>query len=297
MYPVADKQVLLTPEDRYFEASLRDARDRFDRETFKFRHFLTDQPLFRIPRVLELVLSRPANEFYFDHGEARIDQRWGSMPPKTLTVDEAIRKIEEAKAWVVINHAERDPKYRELLDDTLNEILADSPLRRFIKSREVIIFVSSPRRITTYHIDRECNFLLQIAGDKMVHVFDRNDPQILSEEEAEVFWSRDNNAAVYKPQHENRARVFHLTPGTGVHMPVNFPHWVQNGDEVSVSVSINFQFHDWYRANVYRMNYLLRRAGLHPTAPGRVAWKDSLKGLAMIPLVEGRRLLRRTKLG
>jgi hypothetical protein len=278
----------------HFEASLRSEQEKFDRQAFQFRHLLADHPLFKIPRLVQLVLSQPSNELYFDQGDASIDQRWNAMPPKTLSLDQAIQKIEEAKAWIIINHAERrDPEYRELLDKALDEILIGSHLEHQIKSREVIIFVSSPRRVTTYHIDRECNFLLQVAGEKTIYIFDRDDRQILAEEEIEQFWSRDNNAARYKPQHQERAQAFHLTPGDGVHIPVNCPHWVQNGDQVSVSVSINFQFHDRVRANIYRMNYLMRKAGFDPTPPGRVGWKDSLKGVAMTPLVEGRRLIRR----
>jgi hypothetical protein len=285
----------ISTQDRCFEESLRDAQDRFDRQAFQFRHLLAEHPLFKIPRLVELVLSRPANEFYFDQGDAAIDQRWNSMPAKTLSLEQAIYKIEQAKAWIIINHAERDPQYRQLLDRALDEILAGSGLERHVKSREVIIFVSSPGRVTTYHIDRECNFLLQIAGDKTIYVFDRNDREILTEEEVEQFWSQDNNAAKYKPQYQERAMAFHLTPGTGVHIPVNCPHWVKNGDKVSVSVSINFQFHDRFRANIYRMNYLMRKAGLRPTPPGQAGWKDSLKGMAMTPLVEGRRMVRRVK--
>jgi len=292
-----EKPPILHGGDRCFEASLRDAQDKFDRQAFQFRHLLADHPLFKIPRLVELVLSRPASEFYFDQGDAAIGQRWNAMPPKTMSLEQAIYQIEQAKAWIIINHAERDPQYRQLLDQALDEILAGSPLEHEIKTREVIIFVSSPGRVTTYHIDRECNFLLQIAGDKTIYVFDRDDREILSEQEVEQFWSQDNNAAKYKPQYQDRAMAFHLTPGTGVHIPVNCPHWVKNGDAVSVSVSINFQFYDRSRANIYRMNYLMRKAGLNPTPPGRAAWKDALKGAAMTPLVEGRRLLRRAKVG
>jgi hypothetical protein len=279
----------------YFEQGLRDYRPKFNRQPFQFQHSLAGHPLFELPRLVELVLSRPSQDFYFDQGEASVGQRWGSMPAKTLSLPEAIQKIEHAQAWIVINHAERAPEYRQLLDQALDEVLGDWEFRNQIKSREVIIFVSSPRRVTTYHIDRECNFLLQVSGEKTVYIFDRDDREILTEREIEQFWSRDNNAAQYKPQYQDRALAVPLTSGTGVHIPVNYPHWVQNGDCVSVSVSINFQFHDRTRANIYRMNYALRQLGLDPTPPGRVAWKDSLKGLAMTPLVAGGRVLRRNK--
>jgi hypothetical protein len=157
--------------------------------------------------------------------------------------------------------------------------------------------MNSPNRVSSYHIDRECNCLLQIRGSKTVHVFDRDDREVLSETEIERFWTVDNNAAVYKPHLEDRARVFELTPGSAVHIPVNAPHWVRNGPEVSVSLSINFHYKDALLADVYRANYWLRRMGLRPAEPRSSAERDALKstlyGSARMLSATTRRLLGR----
>ncbi len=276
---------------RYVQAGLDEFKNSIDRRPFEFQHYLANHSLFEIPRLVELVLSRPG-AFYYDQGENRADQKWNTLA-REHSIAEAIERIEQAKAWIVINHAEKDPAYRQLLDEALDEILSGSDVKDMIKSREVIIFVSSPKRVTSYHIDRECNFLLQLTGEKTLYVFDRDDRDVLPEDEIERFWSVANDAATYRPQYQERAKAFHLVPGSGVHIPVNYPHWVQNGDAVSVSVSINFQFHDRVRASVYRMNYLMRKIGLNPTPPGRAPWKDSVKALGMTPLVAGGKLARR----
>ena len=93
----------------------------------------------------------------------------------------------------------------------------------------------------------------------------------------------DFNAAVYKPQFQNRAVSYKLAPGRGVHIPVNCPHWIENDDNVSISLSVNFQFKDSFRANPYRANFLLRKFGLQPTPPGRSPILDSLKSFAVAP--------------
>ena len=46
---------------------------------------------------------------------------------------------------------------------------------------------------------------------------------------------------------------------------------------MSVSVSLNFQFIDSYRADKYRANYYLRRFGLRPNPPGYSKWRDRAK--------------------
>ncbi len=150
--------------------------------------------------------------------------------------------------------------------------------RAGMKQQEMIVFLTSPNRITTYHIDRECSLLLQIAGSKTVYTFDGSDRSILPEEQIEKFWTVDNNAATYRPEIQPKARAFRLTPGVGIHIPVNHPHWVQNDDNVSISVNLNFQFPDRKIADVYRANYFLRKAGIHPAPAGRNAGIDSVKG-------------------
>jgi hypothetical protein len=56
------------------------------------------------------------------------------------------------------------------------------------------------------------------------------------------------------------------------------PHWVQNGDQVSVSVSIGFCMkHLDRRARVYQVNHFLRRLGLAPTPPEQSKLRDALK--------------------
>jgi hypothetical protein len=109
------------------------------------------------------------------------------------------------------------------------------------------------------------------------------------EEEIERFWTIDNNAAAYKPHLQDRAIAYKMAPGVGVHIPVNCPHWLQNDDNVSVSLSVNFQFKDPLRANPYRANFLLRKLGLKPTSPGISPALDSIKSQA-VSRSSGRRI-------
>jgi len=58
-----------------------------------------------------------------------------------------------------------------------------------------------------------------------------------------------------------RAHNFRLTPGGGVHIPVNAPHWVKNDANVSVSLSVNFEWENELAYNVYRAKLLPKKAG------------------------------------
>ncbi|TCG05386.1 transcriptional regulator, partial [Paraburkholderia steynii] len=51
-------------------------------------------------------------------------------------------------------------------------------------------------------------------------------------------------------------------------------------DNISVTLSVNFQFIDSIRKDVYRANYYLRKLGINPTPPGRSAVRDRAKAMA-----------------
>ncbi|MGC2659858.1 MAG: cupin-like domain-containing protein [Bryobacteraceae bacterium] len=247
-----------------------DLTGQFDHRPFIINHSLQFNPLFQLPALIELEQSLKHN-IYYDAGNVGVDDRWDTLARGEQTAKQALESIEQGKTWLVIKNAQQSPKYAEVLEQCLEEAeaLVSFPLRRGIRSQEMIIFVTSPRRIATYHIDRECSFLLQVQGQKTIHIFDRNDRDLLPEEEIEAFWTIDNNAPRYRPQFQDRAQSYLLEPGKAVHIPVNFPHWVENHDNVSVSVNINVQFKDSMRADIYRANYFLRRLGFSPSTPSR----------------------------
>jgi hypothetical protein len=288
----------LATNDRWIEADPEHFRTLFNRESFEVFHNLARHPLLELPPLMELaertIKTRP-KDIHYDCGSVRVEQRWDQIPQSPLSAQEALRQVENCGAWFVFSSAQRDLKYRFFLDRGLTEIKAriGSEIDSRIMAEDIIIFVTSPKRITTYHIDRECNFLLQIKGTKTLHVFDRDDRDVLPEDEIERFWSVDFNAAVYKPQFQHRARSYVLRPGTGVHIPVNCPHWIENHDNVSVSLSINFQFRDRLRGNAYRANFLLRKLGLNPTPPGQFPRLDAIKSYSVVPFVWARKTLKR----
>ncbi len=283
--------------DRWLEADPAQFKAKFNQTSFEISHHLATHPLFQLPQLMALAdrtqKARPA-DLYYDMGDIRVDQRWDAAPGRSFTADEALRRIENCGAWFIFRSAQRDPEYKVLLDRGMAELkaLIGPEINSKIRQEDIIIFVTSPKRVTTYHIDRECNFLLQIRGAKTLYVFDREDREVLPEEEIERFWSVDNNAATYKPHLQNRARAYKLKPGNGVHIPVNCPHWLENDDNVSISLSVNLQFVDSMRANVYRANHFLRKMGLKPVPPGVSPARDSVKKAVMGTAIGARRLVR-----
>jgi len=270
---------------------------RFDREHFEITHSLTDHPLLQIPELMQLadrtLKERPAGLYYDAGKDIRVDQRWDQMPKKQFSAVESMQRIETCGAWLLFKDVQKDAIYKDFLGSGWEKIKANisSQLNSQILREDALIFVTSPKRIATYHIDRECSFLLQIKGTKTIHIFDRADREVLPEEEIERFWTVDNNAPAYKPQFQNRATSYKLRPGYGVHIPVNCPHWVENDDNVSVSLNVNVQFKDTLRANTYRANHVLRKLGMKPTPPGKSPAVDYIKSHSIVPLMAAKSAL------
>ena len=81
----------------------------------------------------------------------------------------------------------------------------------------------------------------------------------------------------FKDKYQQKAFVFDLSPGEGLHFPQNWPHWVKNGDEVSISFSITFRSARSERTSIiYNVNHTLRQRGFNPTPYG----KSPLRGTA-----------------
>ncbi len=285
-----------------FECDPAVFQQNFNRVPHEVQHNLTANPLFQIPALAELaqrVASRehphhPTGDIHIDQGGVDANARFDLHDRSKTDVAALVKEIERGQTWIILKHIEREPGYREVFESCVCDILqyTGRKILKDIKWFEAILFITSPNRVTDYHIDRECSWLFQIHGNKDIHFFDRADKDVLPDDELERYWTVSNLATTYKPQYESHAIVFPMRPGTGVHSPVNTPHWLQNRDNVSVSLNINFQFHEHAWENLFRANYYLRRAGLTPASPGKHPLADRMKRRAYTTVQDVKRSLK-----
>ncbi|HEX8806363.1 MAG TPA: cupin-like domain-containing protein [Candidatus Aquilonibacter sp.] len=260
--------------------------------SFAFDHSLHELDLFDLDQLRALA-SRLPDPAYHSTAKSTIGDGWKRLGDHRPSLDATLATLAETNSLVLLKHCEKDRQCGELFRELMREVVehAGDVLGADLDVGRTTIVISSPRRVTSYHIDAEVNFLLQVRGHKLLHVFDPNDRTILSEAELEAFYSGDFDGARYRAERESDARVYQLEPGRGVHMPLHAPHWAQNLDDVSVGVSLNFNLRSGARlAKLYKMNNRLRKAGIAPTAPGISPWRDRVK-LAAFASVESARTL------
>jgi hypothetical protein len=254
------------------------ARARFHRAPFALRHGLADHDLFTLPRLVALAKSMPRDRIEYNSGKLEPGARPEDVPGIAMPAEEVIRRIEDADAWLVIKGVEFDPAYRALLHDVLDQLsTAAGAASEPFEDLQGFIFVSSAGSVTPFHFDAEENILVQIRGDKFVHIFDNGDRSLVPEENLELSPSKHRNQP-YRVDFERRAEVYCLIPGDAVHIPYLWPHWVHTGSSWCVSMAMTWKTPAVRRMNKVRlMNGTLRRYGLPQPAPGLSALGDTAK--------------------
>lgn len=257
-----------------------------------FGHHLCGHDLFELDALVALSQRiRPVDvEQNLAHIPVGIDP--SELKSNGLSVEDTIRSIEQNGSWMVLKFVDQDPLYRALLDTVLDEIepLVARSTGAMLK-REAFIFVSSPGAVTPFHIDPEHNILMQLRGEKVMTVFPAADPELVPGALQEAFHLGGHRNLPFHDSFAAKGTPLRLTPGDALYVPVKAPHWVQNGDAMSISLSVTWRSEWSYReADAHALNRLLRKAGLHPAMPARFPQQNHLKSIAWRGIQKARRM-------
>jgi hypothetical protein len=220
---------------------------------------------------------------YWSNGKVDIADRWETSSEERKSLAETIADIGSNNSLVILKHVEQDPIYAPVLQDFLAKIIRFSGprMRSDVTVGEVLILISSPNRITAYHMDAECNFLVQVVGNKTISIFDQKDRGLVPLAKIEAYHAGDYNSIVYDESRQPEAKVVELLAGEGVHIPVFAPHWVQNHNNISVALSVNYELKSVNdQARICRFNRFVGKLGIVPMPPGMSPRRDGIK-LAM----------------
>jgi hypothetical protein len=267
---------------------------KYNRSSFMFDHELHRLDIFDLPNLVE-VSKRLPDPAYYSTADVSVADGWKNTGDRRRSLPATIASIAETNSLVVLKHVEKDPEFGPVFRQVVAEVVdqVGEALRSDVEIGRATLLIASPRRVTPYHIDAEVNYLLQLRGDKLVSVFDAYDRTLLTDAEIEAFHCGDLNSAKYDTGRQKDAHVYDFKPGHGIHVPLHAPHWVQNGDDVSIAISINFSLKSTARASkVYKMNHRLRKTGLRPVAPGVSPWQDQVKIFAFDALASAKQAAR-----
>jgi hypothetical protein len=247
----------------------------------KLEHCLHAHPLLELEALAALGEALPAASVEYNAA----DQPLGiaSKPqPTGIPIGQAIREIEKSGTWAVLKNVEQVPEYALLIESLLAE------LRPAIEARtgamlktQGFVFISSALAVTPYHFDPEHNVLLQLRGTKTMTQFPAGDATFAPDETHESYHTGGARELAWRNELLAGGTTFTLSPGEALFVPVMAPHFVRNGPEPSISLSITWRS-EWSfaEADARALNAALRKIGMRPRKPGRWPARNAAKAYA-----------------
>jgi Cupin superfamily protein len=204
---------------------------------------------------------------------------------------DVIRDLQNANAWLTLLMVEDDPGMADIMNTQLDRleagIAAKQGKRVKMRKRVAFVFVSSPNSVTPVHFDIEHSLLMQVSGSKTVSV-GRFESDEARRHEFDRYWD-GSHGRIETLQPEVAA--YTMTPGQAVYIPPGTPHWVHNGPDISLSVTLTYFTAATVRENrVESFNAKLRRWHMNPREAGRSAPVDIAKEGALGVWMIGQRL-------
>ncbi len=265
---------VFSPQDRQLFAA------HYPETPHVLRHALGAHPLLELDALARLAEGLPESSVEYNLADLPIGIE-GKPGATGVPIGETIRSIGSCGSWAALKNIEQHPAYAELLAELLAELRPEIEAKtgRMLKTQG-FIFVTSPGGVTPYHFDPEHNILLQIRGSKVMTQFPAGDASFAPDLVHESYHTGGPRELKWRDELVPGGRDFALAAGEALFVPVMAPHFVRNGPESSVSLSITWRSEWSYaEADARAFNAILRRAGFKPMAPGRWPHRNRAKAI------------------
>jgi Cupin superfamily protein len=266
--------------------------DAFPARSVGFSHDLQLDDRLTLAAVADLADRLPRRSVIADTAAQPLLVPQGGPPRGALErPGDVIRDLHNANAWLTLLNVEDDPGMADLMNTQLDQLesgmIAKQGKRVKMCKRVAFVFVSSPNSVTPVHFDIEHSLLMQVSGCKTVSI-GRFETDAVRRHEIDRYWDGSHGRIEAVPP---EVAAYTLTPGHGVYIPPGTPHWVHNGPDISLSVTLTYFTAATVRENrIENFNAHLRRRHMKPREPGHSTTVDTAKLCAMGVWTVGRRL-------
>ncbi|MDT4906654.1 MAG: UDP-glucose 4-epimerase, partial [Pseudonocardiales bacterium] len=241
-----------------------------ERRPLQFRHRLATHPALSQESIAVLADELSGESVTCETAEKPLVFAQGAPDPEhAKQAADRIRNLETNRSWMTLLNVEQHPTYRQLIDEWVDDTarregIDPTTLRR----RMGFIFASSPHSVTGAHFDIEHSLLLQLRGHRTLS-FGTFPEDETREREVRRYWNGSFGRLTVMPTHSFDMSI---GPGDGVYIPPYRPHWLRNGDETSLSLTITFFNRDNdVESFAQAFNERLRKLGMHPRHEGESA--------------------------
>lgn len=231
----------------------------------RFAHALADHPLLTLDALAEAALRLPAGSVERRVAQGDAGSEFAMLRGHLPQLDAHIRNPDALPCWIMLPRIERLPEYRELLQSIIAETESTiAAATGVIRDLSGFVFISAKGSVTPFHFDPEYNLFFQIAGDKRFATFPAS-PPFVTDAVNEHYHMGGDNMLAWDSAQSHLGTVHDLQPGDGLYVPHKAPHWIEVGEQLSISLSLTWKS-DWSQAEAYchRFNGRLRQWGIRP---------------------------------
>lgn len=267
------------------------AQDLENRRPIAFRHNLAEHDALTLEAVAQLsdrlgeasVTSEAAVKPLVT-GETVVE------PSRTPRPADLIRDLDDNGAWMTLLNIEQDPAYRDFVDEVINATAAQCSFGpKSWRRRAGFIFASSPGAVTPAHFDIEQSLIMQLRGNRTLS-FGRFANEATKNHEISRYWNGSYGRLATMPELQ---MDLPLGPGDGAYIPPYVPHWLQNSDATSLSLTLTFFTRSNENESLLQVfNERASKVGLTPKPVGTSIVRDRAKIAAMRTYSGARRRLR-----
>jgi len=193
---------------------------------------------------------------------------------------EIMQALKKGRFWVnLINIAEYNQDYRDLVNDMYQRIRSNSPHLKNIKPAFSALLISSPGIQVYSHVDVDANMLWHLKGRKKAWVYPHDDKRFTSQTYIEEIIAQERHENIpYEKWFDDYAVHAELKPGDVVSWPQHSPHRIENID-LNISITTSYASKASRRLiGVYGFNHhFLKKMGVK---------NRSIKTSGLIPIIK-----------
>lgn len=261
--------------DRILPPLSTDQKKIVRKEILRFNHRLEQTGLFTDEALAQLIDEHPRDEVTICtmRPNPPANEPWIAGDAGDLSGAELVEAARRGALWVSPRSAmTKNPRYKVVFDQLMGEFSKETGLPALTANAAVLI--SSPRMGIFFHVDPAETMLWHVRGHKTIHVYPpRQD--IVTEAALEAILLKETLSDLpWTPALEDHGLPVALKPGQAAYWPQHSPHRVVNGEDLNVSVSVEFSSPQSMLTNsVFYTNGRLRRAA---------GWAPKSRGLAQL---------------
>jgi hypothetical protein len=203
-------------------------------------------------------------------------QSWKEFRIGHMTGRQLIERIRHERLWISLHDINKvSAEYQRLLDSIFDEVHQLVPGYPMTFQRTCAVLISSPGAQVYYHFDNSGQTLWQIQGTKTVRLYPCQEP-FLTQERVDMVTAfresfHDESTQPWRPEFDSDAIDFRgngdltLNPGEMMYWPLNMPHRIENGNQMSISFTTEFYTKEIKRhVRASTANGILRTFGWKP---------------------------------